>query len=313
MVFQLTPYPKQDIIINKRRHGTGGAEDASNYLRNGWCHMPWNKLDGSQVGPRNPHHMHGNPPPFEQPPFGPGPGQPFAPPPEKPKKRFVLRVIISVILVIATVCVFPDIPAIVAVVCGIIYYCVLHFAILPDKKVKQPKPQPQEVQQPPHEAEKVEPEKPEELSEVEKIINEGHLYLEGIRKVNDRIASNSPEAFRQIARMEECAEKIFDYISENPEDAPQIRKFMNYYLPTLLKLLNSYDKLKQQGIDGDHINASITEIEGILHTMAMAFEKQLDNLFQDDQLDISTDIEVLRQMLAQEGLTDDEMKVPKGE
>ncbi|MGI5959369.1 MAG: 5-bromo-4-chloroindolyl phosphate hydrolysis family protein [Massiliimalia sp.] len=265
--------------------------------------MPWNKLDGSQVGPGN--RQYGVPPhypPYQQPPFQPAEAQ------KQPgKKRLGLRVILSVLLMVATVAFFPDIPAAVVIVCGIIYYCIFHFVLLPDKKV--PSPVAAEPEKAPHEQETVEPEPEKELSEVEKIVNEGRLYLEGIRKVNDRIASNSPEAFRQIARMEECAEKIFDYISENPEDAPQIRKFMNYYLPTLLKLLNSYDRLKQQGIDGDHINASITEIEGILHTMAIAFEKQLDNLFQDDQLDISTDIEVLRQILAQEGLADDDMKM----
>ena len=78
---------------------------------------------------------------------------------------------------------------------------------------------------------------------------------------------------------------------------------MNYYLPTSLKLLNSYISLKEQSISGDNIHKTVSNIEGMLSTIADAFEKQLDNLFADQALDISTDITVLEGMLTQEGLT----------
>ena len=112
----------------------------------------------------------------------------------------------------------------------------------------------------------------------------------------------------QVTRMEVATDKIFRYIAKHPEDAPQIHKFMNYYLPTLLKLLISYISLNEQGIKGEHISSTIENIEGILSTIADAFEKQLDNLFADDALDISTDIKVLENMLSQEGLTSDGFK-----
>lgn len=169
-------------------------------------------------------------------------------------------------------------------------------SIFRPKKQKQLHAQQEEHQLP--------PQKDESLTETERIVAEGRLYLEAIRKVNNQIADKNTVAFQQIVRMETTAEKIFDYITDHPEDAPQIRKFMNYYLPTLLKLLESYVVLQKQGVRGTNIDASITDIEGILHTMAVAFEKQLDHLFEDDALDISADITVLKNMLAQEGLMD---------
>ena len=83
---------------------------------------------------------------------------------------------------------------------------------------------------------------------------------------------------------------------------------MNYYLPTLLKLLRSYDTLEDQGIRGDHISDAMERIERLLETITLSFEKQLDQLFQDEAMDISTDIKVMESMLAMEGLAGDSFK-----
>jgi uncharacterized membrane protein YgcG len=141
---------------------------------------------------------------------------------------------------------------------------------------------------------------------VDVIISEGLAYLRQIKQANHAITDEKITV--HITRMEVATDKIFRYIAKHPEDAPQIRKFMNYYLPTLLKLLNSYISLNEQGIKGGHISSTIENIEGILSTIADAFEKLLDNLFADAALDISTDIKVLKNMLAQEGLTSDGFK-----
>ena len=105
---------------------------------------------------------------------------------------------------------------------------------------------------------------------VDVIIAEGLAYLNQIKKANDEIPDE--KITNQITRMEVATDKIFRYIAKHPEDAPQIRKFMNYYLPTLLKLLNSYISLNEQGIKGGHISSTIENIEGILSTIADAFE-----------------------------------------
>lgn len=163
--------------------------------------------------------------------------------------------------------------------------------IFKGKQILVPAPQPEP---------EPEPEK-SEMSESDRVVAEGKRYLEELRKADAAI--DNLEISNNIFRMEEIGVKIFDFVKENPEKSSQIRKFMNYYLPTTLKLLRTYDKLEEQGIKGDNITSTMVEIERITHTIALAFEKQLDALFQDEALDISTDITVLEGMLGQEGLT----------
>ena len=91
---------------------------------------------------------------------------------------------------------------------------------------------------------------------------------------------------------------------EKPEREQDVRKFMNYYLPTTLKLLKSYDMLEDQSYQGENIVASRKKIESVLDMLIEAYEKQLDRLFRNDALDIATDIDVLETMMAGDGLSD---------
>ena len=77
---------------------------------------------------------------------------------------------------------------------------------------------------------------------------------------------------------------------------------MNYYLPTLLKLLHSYDRMEEQEVKGANIRYTMQEIERILDTILEAFDKQFDLLFEDEAMDISSDIRVLETIFSQEGL-----------
>ena len=77
---------------------------------------------------------------------------------------------------------------------------------------------------------------------------------------------------------------------------------MNYYLPTTLKLLNAYDRMDATGVSGTNIDGTKGRIEDMMDTICKAFDKQLDALYGEEALDISTDITVLENMLAQEGL-----------
>lgn len=83
---------------------------------------------------------------------------------------------------------------------------------------------------------------------------------------------------------------------------------MEYYLPTTIKLLQAYQDLDAQPVQGENIISSKKEIEKTLDTLNRAFEKLLDDLFQETAWDVSTDISVLHTMLAQEGLTEDGLK-----
>lgn len=143
---------------------------------------------------------------------------------------------------------------------------------------------------------------------VDKIIEEGYKYLHELRDVNIRIPDEVMT--KRIDRMEVASADIFAYIAEHPEKAAEIRRFMNYYLPTTLKLLNSYDKLSRQRVKGENIQKTMFEIEGMMETIAGAFEKQLDSLFDDDALDIAADISVMESILKQEGLSGEDMKMP---
>ena len=144
--------------------------------------------------------------------------------------------------------------------------------------------------------------------EVDKIIEEGYKYLHELRDVNIRIPDEVMT--KRIDRMEVASADIFAYIAEHPEKTAEIRRFMNYYLPTTLKLLNSYDKLSRQRVKGENIQKTMFEIEGMMETIAGAFEKQLDSLFDDDALDIAADISVMESILKQEGLSGEDMKMP---
>ena len=103
--------------------------------------------------------------------------------------------------------------------------------------------------------------------------------------------------------METLVDRIFDRVEQNPETVSDIRRLMEYYLPTTVKLLEAYEDLDAQPVQGENILSSKKEIEGTLDTLNMAFEKLLDDLFQDTAWDVASDISVLHTMLAQEGLT----------
>ncbi len=99
------------------------------------------------------------------------------------------------------------------------------------------------------------------------------------------------------------SDKIVQDAIQDPADVPQIRKFLNYYLPTTIKLLNAYDRMSDLGIEGENLSKSMSSIECMLDTAIEAYKKQLDSLFANQALDIETDISVMNRMLAREGLT----------
>lgn len=142
--------------------------------------------------------------------------------------------------------------------------------------------------------------------QVRKVIEEGDAYILKIRACNDAIPGEEISA--KISRMELLVDRIFDRIEQSPESVGDIRRLMEYYLPTTVKLLEAYQELDSQPIDGENIRSSKVEIEATLDTLNTAFEKLLDSLFQDTAWDVSSDISVLHTMLAQEGLTEEEWK-----
>ncbi len=139
--------------------------------------------------------------------------------------------------------------------------------------------------------------------ELDKVIDEGNKYIIALREANDAIPGE--DISNSIDRIEKACKGIFEYVREHPSKTGEIKKFMNYYLPTTLKLLKSYENLQNQTVKGENITSTMFDIEGMMVTIASAFEKKLDQLFESDSLDISADIAVFENLLASEGLTDD--------
>ena len=140
---------------------------------------------------------------------------------------------------------------------------------------------------------------------VQEVLDRGNAYLREIRRCNDEIPGEEISA--KISRMEAIVQRIFERAKAHPEIIPDLRKLMDYYLPMTIKLLNAYADMDRQPIQGDTIRASKQEIDTTLDTLNLAFEKLLDSIFKTTALDVSSDISVLNTLLAQEGLTDDEL------
>ena len=166
-------------------------------------------------------------------------------------------------------------------------------AIFPDKVYQTPGG-------PKEEAKKPEPKKPED-PKVAALRKEKDRAVSELRRLNDAIPD--PKISAQIDHLEEVTGKIIDHVIEKPEKQPQISRFLDYFLPTTIKLLNSYDRMDSAGVSGSNIDATKRKVETMLDTLCAAFDKQLDALFGDEALDISTDITVMENLLAQEGLS----------
>ena len=126
--------------------------------------------------------------------------------------------------------------------------------------------------------------------------------LRQLREVNDAIPD--PVMSQKISRLEEVSGRIFALAQKDPDKKAQLQKFMNYYLPTALKLLNTYASLSRQAVEGTNITEAKHSIEHSMDLLVTAFENQLDKLFQSDALDVTTDIAALEGMLNMDGLTD---------
>lgn len=129
--------------------------------------------------------------------------------------------------------------------------------------------------------------------------------LREIRRLNDEIDDEGVST--RIDRIGELTRSIFTVVRQKPERADEVRKFMNYYLPTTFKLLQSYSLMEKQSYQGENIVASRKKIEDILDTLISAFEQQQDRLFRTEALNVDADIQVLETMMAKDGLV-----TPKG-
>ena len=137
--------------------------------------------------------------------------------------------------------------------------------------------------------------------EIDPILQEGNRALSEMGRIY--MSVQDVEVRRKINELMRITDKITQDAIHDPSDIPQIKKFMNYYLPTTIKLLNAYDRMSAQGIEGENLDKSMKSINEMLDQAIVAYKKRLDSLFENQALDIETDIEVMNQMLAREGLS----------
>ena len=171
--------------------------------------------------------------------------------------------------------------------------------LFPDKVLILPDPETAPEPEPEHAA-------PEDPLAVERA-----RALAELRRLDENIEDAKLSA--QIVHMEEVTGKIFDIVAGQPAKLPQLRRFLNYYLPTTLKLLNAYDRMDAMGVSGDNIDSTKQRVERMMGTIVQAFDKQLDALFGAEAMDISTDITVMENLLAQEGLAGEGKKTTKSQ
>jgi len=141
-----------------------------------------------------------------------------------------------------------------------------------------------------------------EGEELRAVIQKGKNYTEEIEVVKNKI--NNREFILKLDKLRNIVIQILNYIEKNPKKIQEVNKFINHYLPITIKLVNSYKELNEQQVQGENIKTAKNEIEKSIDVINIAFEKLLDDLFEDVALDISTDISVLKTLFTQEGLTD---------
>ena len=137
-------------------------------------------------------------------------------------------------------------------------------------------------------------------SAVDGLVERGQAMLAQIRQENAMIPDEG--LTEQMNQLDDVANRIFHTVAEQPQKAPQIRRFMDYYLPTTLKMLAGYRKMDERQVKGENAQATRDQVRKAMDTVIRAFNKQLDALYQDDMLDLTTDIDVMENMLRQDGL-----------
>ncbi len=144
---------------------------------------------------------------------------------------------------------------------------------------------------------------PQQKSELHTMMDEGTEYIRKLRNLNDRIPGEVISA--KLFCLENLLKDIFESVQQHPEQMDRMHKLMSYYLPTTLKLVESYETFDKVSSPSPDIIKAKTEIENTLDTINQAFRELLSNLFQDTVFDVTTDAQVLKTMLAKEGLTRD--------
>lgn len=144
----------------------------------------------------------------------------------------------------------------------------------------------------------------EQKQELHRLISEGNEYISMIHELNDKIPGEV--ITEKLYRLEGLLVEIFDRVRVHPEQMPKMHELMDYYLPTMLKLVKAYEEYDKVSAPGEDIIKAKSDIEDTLDTINIAFRKLLNNLFKDSVWDVTSDAQVLKSLLTQTGLAGQE-------
>lgn len=164
----------------------------------------------------------------------------------------------------------------------------------------------EKVRQEKQNAKSVQEESPEREAQ-RRLEQEGHDYMEQLRELNLQIPGEVIS--NKLYQLDYLLNRIFTALREHPEKSAQMRRFMEYYLPTTVKLVESYAEFDRAGVEGENIKKAKCEIEKTMDTIISAFEKVLDDLYQDAAFEAAADAKVLKTILAQDGYAEHEFEV----
>ena len=140
---------------------------------------------------------------------------------------------------------------------------------------------------------------PEQREETPLNLETARRFVQVLEK--EQQLMQDPQAREELEQMQKTAAAICDWLEAHPESLPKARRFAEYYIPTTLKLLHTYNDV--QGQQGENAETIRRDIAGILHTLNQAYSNLYDNLLSDVAMDVSSEIAALQGMLANDGLT----------
>ena len=143
--------------------------------------------------------------------------------------------------------------------------------------------------------------------EVHRLVTEGNQYVKQVRKLNDEILGE--DISNQLEKIEEILASIFEIVKRKPEKRSELRKLMQYYLPMTIKVVTSYRDFENERVASEQLEESKKEIRETLDKVIDAFTALREKLFQEEVMDISSDLDVLEAMMSQEGLIKDDLNL----
>lgn len=136
-------------------------------------------------------------------------------------------------------------------------------------------------------------------AEAETVLEKGRACIEALREADRAIGK--AEISARLRKLEAVLQSIFDSLQRHPDQIGEMQKFIEYYLPTTVKLVQAYRDFDQVGVQGENLQSAKAEIAKTLDTINEAFERVLNDLYQDAAFDAAADASVLQAMLAKDG------------